>query len=80
MRLKNEVTEQRILPIGYNAATTSARDKTILGYLSFGDESSSIDFWAASGPSKHHKMAYSDSSIMQKLLMGWEFENGAVRI
>lgn len=45
MKLKSEVYSQRILPIGYNAATTNDRDKTILDYLSLGDSASSIGFW-----------------------------------
>ncbi|XPS73877.1 hypothetical protein M3J09_006010 [Ascochyta lentis] len=45
MKLAKESSGQRILPIGYDAATTDDRDKTILDYLSLGDPASSIDFW-----------------------------------
>lgn len=43
-----EAHHRRILPIGYDAATTDNRDKTLLDYLSLGDPTSSIDFWAVS--------------------------------
>jgi len=49
MRMRSEVVGQRVLPIGYNAATSGARDMKILDCLSPGDWSSSIDFWTASG-------------------------------
>lgn len=49
MRLKSEISQQRVLPICYDANSTSARDKAILDYLSSGDVSSSIDFWTVSG-------------------------------
>lgn len=52
MKLRNEVSQQRVLPICYNAGISGARDKTILDYLSLGDASSSIDLWTASGPSE----------------------------
>lgn len=49
MKLRNDATGQRVLPIGYNAATSSARDRTVLDYLSSGGGESSIDFWTVSG-------------------------------
>jgi len=48
MKLRNQVTGQRVLPIGYSAAASGARDMTILDYLSSGDTSGSIDFWTVS--------------------------------
>ncbi|KAJ4355229.1 hypothetical protein N0V95_003124 [Ascochyta clinopodiicola] len=48
MKLQNESCGQRILPIGYDAATTDNRDRIILDYLSSGDPASSIDFWTVS--------------------------------
>ena len=47
MSMRHRLTGQRVLPIGYNAATTSARDQTILEYLSLGDQA--IDFWTVGG-------------------------------
>jgi hypothetical protein len=49
MKMKNEVTRQRVLLVVYNAATSGVRDKTILDYLTGGDGGSSIDFWTVSG-------------------------------
>ncbi|KAL7773253.1 hypothetical protein CFE70_003217 [Pyrenophora teres f. teres 0-1] len=46
MKLQNEANGQRVLPIGYNAATSSARDQEVLEYLTVGDDEISIDFWA----------------------------------
>lgn len=48
MKLKNEINGQRILPIGYDAAASGARDKQVLDYLTTGDEETSIDFCAVS--------------------------------
>lgn len=48
MKLRNEVSNQRILPISYDAATIDDRDTTILNYLSLGDPASAIDFWTVS--------------------------------
>ena len=48
MKLKYEATGQRILPIGYCAATTHPRDKMILDYLSSQTEAERIDFWTVS--------------------------------
>ncbi|KAJ6193538.1 Glucanosyltransferase-domain-containing protein [Bipolaris maydis] len=45
MKLQNEACGQRILPIGYNAATSGARDKEVLEYLTVGEDHISIDFW-----------------------------------
>ena len=47
-RIKNEATGQRILPVGYGAATTNELDKLVLDYLSSGDEQHRIDFWTVS--------------------------------
>ncbi|KAK3613863.1 hypothetical protein LTR56_027629 [Elasticomyces elasticus] len=52
MKLKDEVEGQRVVPICYDATSTSADDKTILDYLCSGDASSSIDFWTASERSR----------------------------
>ncbi|KAK3697732.1 hypothetical protein LTR37_017314 [Vermiconidia calcicola] len=49
MKLKYEATGQRILPIGYCAATTHPRDKMILDYLSSQTEAERIDFWTCEG-------------------------------
>ena len=57
MRLHNDASGQRILPIGYDAATVDPRDMTILDYLSLGDPASAIDFWTVSLTmmiSRHH--------------------------
>lgn len=48
MKRQYEAHHQRILPIGYDAATTDNRDMTVLNYLSLGDRASSIDFWTVS--------------------------------
>ena len=50
MRLQNEVSGQRILPIGYDAATVERGDMTILNYMSLSDPASAIDFWTVSPP------------------------------
>ncbi|KAA8618517.1 1 3-beta-glucanosyltransferase [Pyrenophora tritici-repentis] len=48
MKLRNEANGQRVIPIGYSAATSSARDQEILEYLTAGDNDMSIDFWTCS--------------------------------
>jgi hypothetical protein len=48
MGMKHEVSGQRVIPIGYNAATNDGRDKAILDYLSLGGAASTIDFWTVS--------------------------------
>jgi hypothetical protein len=48
MRLRNEYAGQRILPVGYGAATTNERDRAVLNYLSSGDGQHRIDFWTVS--------------------------------
>ncbi|RMZ70087.1 glycolipid anchored surface [Pyrenophora seminiperda CCB06] len=48
MKLKHEAEGQRVLPIGYNAATGSARDKKVLAYLTVGSDVESLDFWTCS--------------------------------
>lgn len=48
MKLRNETSNQRILPLSYDAATVDDRDTTILSYLSLGDPASAIDFWTVS--------------------------------
>lgn len=48
MKLRDEATGQRILPIGYTAATFDLLDMTTLDFLSQGDPASSIDFWTVS--------------------------------
>lgn len=48
MKIQNETNGQRVLPIGYNAATSSARDQEVLEYLTAGDDEMSIDFWTVS--------------------------------
>lgn len=48
MRLQNAASGQRILLIGYAAATVEQLDTTALDYLSLGDPASSIDFWTVS--------------------------------
>jgi hypothetical protein len=45
MALRSTTTGQRVLPIGYNAATTGARDKMIMEYFCSGETAGSIDFW-----------------------------------
>ncbi|EUC42228.1 glycoside hydrolase family 72 protein [Bipolaris oryzae ATCC 44560] len=45
MKLQNEALGQRMLPIGYNAATSGARDQEVLEYLTAGEHETSIDFW-----------------------------------
>lgn len=46
MRLKRDLTGQRILPLGYGAASAGERDKRVLEYLCSPNEESRIDFWA----------------------------------
>ncbi|RMY91316.1 hypothetical protein D0861_03196 [Hortaea werneckii] len=46
MRMKRDLTGQRILPLGYGAAAAGERDRRVLEYLSSQDEESQIDFWA----------------------------------
>lgn len=48
MKLQNAASGQRILPIGYTAATVDLLDTTLLKYLSMGDPATSIDFWTVS--------------------------------
>jgi hypothetical protein len=48
MKLRNEADGQRELPIGCSAASSGARDKEVLDYLTAGNDGSSIDFWAVS--------------------------------
>ncbi|KAI7159370.1 hypothetical protein KC349_g4200 [Hortaea werneckii] len=48
MRLKRDLTGQRVLPLGYGGASAGERDKRVLEYLSSQDEESRIDFWAGS--------------------------------
>jgi hypothetical protein len=48
MKLRNKVNGQRVLPIGYGAATSGARDQEVLEYLTAGEDESSIDFWTVS--------------------------------
>ncbi len=47
-KLRNETAGQRILPIGYGAATTNDLDRAVLSYLSSGDNQYRIDFWTVS--------------------------------
>ena len=48
MKLQNIACGQRILPIGYTAATLDQLDTAVLDYVSLGDPASSIDFWTVS--------------------------------
>lgn len=48
MKVKHEADGQRVLPVGYNAATGSARDKSVLMYLTPGSDDHSLDFWTVS--------------------------------
>lgn len=48
IQLKYGATGQRILPVGYEAASTGGRDRTILDYSTFGEQSETIDFWTVS--------------------------------
>lgn len=50
MRLKNKASAQRILPVGYGAATVGERDRRILQFLA--SEKVGIDFWPVSRSSK----------------------------
>jgi hypothetical protein len=70
MKLKNEITGQRVLPIGYDAATSGVRDQTILGYLAGGDSEGSIDFWTVSGACEEWKMTKANLSISVKTTHG----------
>lgn len=45
MKMHNAANNQRILPVGYAAATVEQLDTRALDYLSLGDPASSIDFW-----------------------------------
>lgn len=48
MKIQNKARGQRMLPIGYNAATSSERDQEVLEYLTAGEDLTSIDFWTVS--------------------------------
>ena len=48
MRLKNDDTGQRILPIGYGGNSWDELDKQVLCYLIAADEKDRIDFWTVS--------------------------------
>jgi len=48
MQLKHDMEGQRVLPIGYNAATGGARDGRLLDYLTAGGDGASLDFWTVS--------------------------------
>lgn len=45
MKLQNAASGQRIIPIGYAAATLEQLDTTTLEYLALGDSACSVDFW-----------------------------------
>jgi NADH:ubiquinone oxidoreductase subunit F (NADH-binding) len=70
MKLKNEVTGQRVLPVGYDAAMSSARDKMILDYLAGGDSESSIDFWTVGGACEDYNVVKANSFISAKASRG----------
>lgn len=46
MRLKRDLTGQRILPLGYGAAAAGERDRRVLEYLSSREDDVRVDFWA----------------------------------
>jgi hypothetical protein len=46
MAMKNAASGQRMIPIGYGAQSTNDIDATVLKYMSSGDASTTIDFWA----------------------------------
>ena len=48
MRLKHDAEGQRVLPIGYSAATGGARDGRLLNYLTAGSDGAGLDFWTVS--------------------------------
>lgn len=48
LRLKHEVTGQRILPVGYSASAVMSLEGSTRDYLAAGDEASRIDFWSVS--------------------------------
>lgn len=48
MEIHSKANGQRILPIGYTAATVDLLDTRVLDFLSLGDPASSIDFWTVS--------------------------------
>jgi hypothetical protein len=70
MKLKKETTGQRVLPIGYDAATSGARDQTILDYLAGGDSESSIDFWTVSGACEEWNLVKANLLISVKITHG----------
>jgi hypothetical protein len=72
MKLRNEVTGQRVLPVGYDAAMGSARNKMILDYLAGGDSESSIDFWTVSGACEDCNVVKANSFISAKASRGLE--------
>jgi 1,3-beta-glucanosyltransferase GAS5 len=57
MKIHNEANGQRILPIGYTAATVDQLDTTVLDFLSLGDSASSIDFWTVKGEEQTYPSA-----------------------
>lgn len=46
LTLKHEVTGQRVLPVGYDAADVRSIERPTREYLAAGAEGSRIDFWA----------------------------------
>lgn len=48
MQLKHDTTRQRILSVGYDAATRHTRDRMVLDYLTSGDKDTSLDHWTVS--------------------------------
>jgi hypothetical protein len=48
MKIQNGAHGQRVLPLGYQAATAQVRDQEVLEYLTAVGGESSLDFWAVS--------------------------------
>lgn len=46
LRLKSQMTGQRVLPVGYSAADVRNLEQPTRDYLAAGDEAERIDFWS----------------------------------
>ena len=73
MKLKSEAIQQRVLPIGYDAAMNGARDMTILRYLVGGGIENSIDFWTVRG--KHRNLDVVEANVLTSVTITRGLEN-----
>ena len=78
MKLKSEAIQQRVLPIGYDAAMNGARDMTILRYLAGGGIENSIDFWTVRG--KRGYLDVAEANVLTSVKVTRGLENQVWRI